>query len=229
MSKNKLHKFSEVATFKNVYQCFNPKEPSLVACTGETVDLKGKWNSEHFKSDKPITLELACGGGEYTLELARMYPDRHFIGVDVKGSRIWKGARVALAEELENAAFLRTRIEQITHFLDKDEIDEIWITFPDPFLRKSKWRRRLTSGPFLERYKKFLKPDSIINLKTDSPELYEFTLESIEENKCTLHYQNDNIYASDLLMPELAFKTFYEKMHLLDERTIKFIRFSLGN
>ena len=227
VSKNKLHKFSEVASFKNVYQCFNPKEPVLIGCEGEEVDLKGKWNSLHFKKEQAITLELACGGGEYTLALSRMYPDRHFIGVDVKGSRIWKGARVALTDELDNAAFLRTRIEQITHFLDKDEVDEIWITFPDPFLRKSKWRRRLTSLPFLKRYQQFLKPGGFINLKTDSSELYAFTLETIAETKCVIHYQNDNIYTDELFMPELEFKTYYEKMHLLDERTIKFVRFSL--
>ena len=147
--RNKLQKFAELLTFPNVYENFDPENPQLIGLNGMPVDRKGKWKKEHFKNDFPITLELACGRGEYSLGLGRMYPERNFIGVDIKGARIWKGARIALEENLTNVAFLRTRIEQIALFFDPEEIDEIWITFPDPFLRKSKANRRLTSCRFL--------------------------------------------------------------------------------
>ena len=148
--RNKLEKFAALWTYSNVYENFDPTKPQLTGENGEIVDLKGKWNEKHFKNDNPLILELACGRGEYSLGLARMYPDRNFIGVDVKGARIWQGASIALKEELNNVAFLRTRIEQITNFIGQGEVDEIWITFPDPFLRKSKSNRRIDFAKFLE-------------------------------------------------------------------------------
>ncbi len=189
--------------------------------------MSGIWSKEHFSNEQSITLELACGGGEYTLSLARNFPNRNFIGVDIKGNRIWKGARVALAEELTNAAWIRTRIEQLPLFLAEDEVSEIWITFPDPFLKASKSNRRLTSPRFLEAYRKFLKPGGKIHLKTDSPELYAFTLEVLEEEQIVPEVAINDIYAGDLPIPELAYKTFYEKMHLADGRKIKYVRFTL--
>jgi tRNA (guanine-N7-)-methyltransferase len=229
MSKrNKLQKFAELLTFPNVYENYNPKEPQLVGLHGEEVDLKGKWRSEHFKNERPITLELACGRGEYTLDLARRYPDQNFIGVDVKGARIWKGARIALREKLDNVAFLRTRIEQIALFFDPGEVDEIWITFPDPFLRKSKANRRLTAPNFLKAYRQILKPGGLVHLKTDEPNLYAFTLEVLSEDpQVKILYQDEDIYAKELPFPELETKTYYEKMHLAEGKKIKYVRFTI--
>jgi tRNA (guanine-N7-)-methyltransferase len=227
MSKrNKLQKFAELLAFPNVYENFSFKEPQLTSVDGAPVDLRGRWNELHFGTSRPITLELACGGGEYTLGLARLFPERNFIGVDIKGARIWKGARVALAENLANAAFLRTRIELIAHFFGPAEVSEIWITFPDPFLLSP--NRRLTAAPFLDIYKKILQPDGVIHLKTDDPTLYEYTLEVIAaRSDCSLIHANDDIYAQPLYMEELALKTTYEKMHLDAGKKIKHIAFTL--
>lgn len=229
-SRNKLQKFAEIVSFPNVYENYDPKNPGLVGINHEPIDLKGKWNAEHFKNDNPIVLELACGRGEYSLGLGAMYPDRNFIGVDVKGARIWKGAKTALEENLNNVAFLRTRIEQINLFFEKDEVDEIWITFPDPFLKDSKENRRLTSPNFLKRYREILKKDGIINLKTDSPELYEYTQEVLKsDSSLEVLYDKNDIYKDPLDFPELDLKTYYERSHLLDGRLIKFIRFRFKN
>ena len=228
--RNKLQKFAEVLSFPNVYENFDAKNPVLTGTGGVEVDLKGKWAQQHFSNDNPITLELACGKGDYTLGLARQFPERNFIGVDIKGARIWRGAKTALEEGLTNAAFLRTRIELIARFFEKGEVSEIWITFPDPFLRKSKANRRLTSDHFLEQYKRILANGGLVHLKTDEPNLYDFTLEVLAENKdYTLLYHDDDIYSKALPMPELELKTFYEKQHLAAGKTIKYIRFRLDN
>ncbi len=226
--KNKLKKFAEVLSFPNVYENYEPKYPRLMSGKDTEVDLKGKWNEIHFKNPNPITLELACGRGEYTVALADAYPARNFIGVDVKGARIWQGAGQALEQNLHNAAFLRTRIEQIHLFIGQDEVDEIWITFPDPFLRESKDKKRLTSSRFLDLYKKIIKQNGILHLKTDSPVLYDFTIETLENyDGAHILYQNDNIYASSLAYKELAFKTHYEREHLEAGKTIKYVRFTI--
>ncbi len=229
MSKrNKLQKFAELLTFPNVYQNYDPKHPQLTGMNGEEVEMKGKWRSDHFQNDDTITLELACGRGEYTLDLARRYPNQNFIGVDVKGARIWKGARTAIREELHNVAFLRTRIEQIALFFESSEVDEIWITFPDPFLRKSKANRRLTAPNFLKAYRQILKPGGLVHLKTDEPNLYEFTLEVLQaDEEVNILYQDDDIYSKELPFPELETKTYYEKMHLEARKTIKYVRFTI--
>lgn len=229
MSKrNKLQKFAELLTFPNVYENYNPKNPQLVGLNGQEVDLKGKWRELHFKNDHPLTLELACGRGEYTLDLARRYPEQNFIGVDVKGARIWKGAGIALDEKLDNVAFLRTRIEQIALFFETGEVDEIWITFPDPFLRKSKAKRRLTAPNFLKAYRQILKPGGLVHLKTDEPNLYEFSLEVLSEDpQVNMLYKDDDIYSKKLPFPELETKTYYEKMHLAEGKKIKYIRFTI--
>lgn len=230
MSKrNKLQKFAELLSFPNVYENYNPKAPQLTGLNGAEVDLKGLWQKQHFKNDFPITLELACGRGEYSLGLAKQYTERNFIGVDIKGARIWKGAQIALEEQLPNVAFLRTRIEQIALFFAPGEVDEIWITFPDPFLKKSKANRRLTSPRFLNEYRKILKKNGLIHLKTDSPELYDFTMEVLTDYPhADLQYQDFNIYQKALPITELELKTYYERMHLEDKRKIKYIRFALN-
>lgn len=226
--KNKLRKFAEILSFSNVYECYNVQQPSLVGAGMQPVDLKGRWQKEHFHNGHPITLELACGGGEYTVELARQFPERNFIGVDVKGNRIWKGAKRALEEHIANAAFLRTRIEIIDHFFAPGEVDEIWITFPDPFPRGSKENRRLTSAFFLEKYRHILRPGGLVHLKHDDPAFYQFTLDTIAADpRCTLLYHNDDIYANPLPFPELGIHTLYEKMHLEAGKTIKYVRFTL--
>lgn len=227
--RNKLEKFTEILTFPNVYQNYNPKENILKWVNGEEVDMKSKWNSHHFKNNNPLVLELACGRGEYSLALGRRYPDKNFIGVDIKGARIWKGAKIALAEDLNNVAFLRTKIEMLNHFIGENEVDEIWITFPDPFLKKSKANRRLTSPSFLKRYHEILKPGGYINLKTDSPQLYEHTHEVLKEEGHTILEDCFDIYKEPSLPhPDLDILTYYEKLHLEDKRKIKFVRFQIN-
>lgn len=227
-TRNKLAKFAEVSALPNVYENFHPMIPELKWVNGEIVERKGKWGEVHFKDEKPITLELACGRGEYSLALARKFPERNFIGVDIKGARIWQGANIAMEEELHNVAFLRMRIEQISNFVDVDEISEIWITFPDPFLRKSKANRRLTSPAFLDRYKKILKKGGLIHLKTDSTELFDYTKEVFEEYPgIDVKYINEDIYANELDFEELSFKTYYEKQHLEKGKKIKYVQFTI--
>ena len=225
--RNKLQKFAEVATYQNVYESFDVDDPTLTCC-GTQYLMPGKWDEHHFQNAQLITLELACGKGEYTLGLAEKFPDRNFIGVDIKGARIWKGARRALQLDLSNAAFLRTRIERLNTFIAPGEVTEIWIVFPDPFPRESKANRRLTSPYFLEIYRKVLVPGGIIHLKTDDENLYHFTLEVIAADaRCTLLYHDEDIYAKPLPMEELDIKTFYEVQHLAAGKKIKYVRFSL--
>ncbi len=229
MSKrNKLEKFAEILSFPNVYENFDAKAPQLLGQNGVEVDLKGQWCTQHFQNDQPLVLELACGRGEYSLGLAERFPEKNFVGVDIKGARIWKGASQALERSMTNVAFLRTRIEQITYFFAPGEVSEIWITFPDPFIRKSKANRRLTSAHFISQYRKILQPNGLIHLKTDADSLYEFTLETLAADpQCQLHYQDDDIYSKPLPIPELEIKTYYERMHLEAGKTIKYVRFSI--
>jgi len=227
--KNKLRKFAEVLSFPNVYECYSVQQPQLVGAGMVPVDLKGRWAQDHFKNDHPITLELACGGGEYTVGLARNFPDRNFIGVDVKGNRLWKGAKTALEEGLNNAAFLRTRIEIIDHFFAVGEISEIWITFPDPFPRSSKENRRLTSAFFLEKFRPILQKGGLVHLKHDDPDFYQFTLDTIgQDERNVLIFNDPDIYASPLPFPELGIQTLYESFHLAAGKKIKFIRFQIS-
>ncbi len=225
--RNKLLKFSELLSFKNVYENFSYENPTLVGQNGIEEELKGKWNKLHFKNNNPITLELACGRGEYALQLAANYPNRNFIGIDIKGARIWKGASNAIEQKLDNVAFLRTRIELIEKFFGQNEVDEIWITFPDPFLKKGKDNRRLTAFPFLHRYKNILAKSGVIHLKTDSPELYEFSMEKLSTAEfVNIQVTNEDIYAGELPIPELDYKTYYENKHLAIGRKIRYIRFN---
>ena len=227
--KNKLQKFAALGTFPNVYENFDMSNPSLIHMEGKEVDMRGKWAEFHFKNSHPIVLELACGKGEYTIGLAERHPSKNFIGVDIKGARIWKGAKKAFEEERNNVAFLRTRIEAIEHFFAPEEISEIWITFPDPFPKDKSENRRLTSPNFLMRYRKILKKNGIVQLKTDAKSLYDYTMEVLEEseNNCTLIYNHEDIYTAPLYDPDLEIKTFYEHMHLEEKKKITFIKFSI--
>lgn len=215
MGKGKLEKFAELETFHNVYQKPN----------GE--DFKGKWH-KHFGNNNPIILELACGKGDYSLALAKQFPESNFIGIDIKGNRIHMGASKAIDQKIDNVRFLRIFIDHIDEYFAQNEVSEIWITFPDPFLRKSKANKRLTSKKFLDLYKKIIQNKSSIHLKTDSPELFAYTQEVIAEHTLSIHEKIDNIYAQNNVNPILTdIQTYYEKKHLEDGRIIKYIRFSL--
>ena len=220
MSKNKLAKFEEMKSFEHVVQApFNKIKHN-------DFQLKGKWATEFFRNDNPIILELGCGKGEYTVELAEKYPDKNFIGVDIKGARLWKGAKIALQKKLKNVAFLRTNIEIIGQFFGENEIDEIWLTFPDPQMKK--FRKRLTSTNFLEKYRNFLKKDGIIHLKTDSNFQYNYTSALVHKNDFEILAETNNLYESEILDETLQIKTFYEKQWLSRGITIKYLAFKLS-
>jgi tRNA (guanine-N7-)-methyltransferase len=222
MGKDKLKRFSQILTFDNVIQ---PK----INFHSDDDDLKGNWSTV-FNNENPLVLELGCGGGEYTVALAKDYPDKNFIGIDIKGARIWKGAKAALDEGLNNVRFLRTKVDFITKFFKKNEVNEIWLTFSDPQPKKPK--KRLTSKLFTERYLEFLKINGVIHLKTDSDLLYNFTLEEIKSNNFKLLKNITNVYKesyekSQELKKNLFIKTFYEKKWLDLEKTIKYLAFSI--
>jgi len=221
MSKNKLQKFEDVDRFSNVFEYTDYDDG--------TAKPKGTWHKEIFKNDHPIVLELACGKGEYTINLARRNPDKNFIGIDKKGWRLWKGAKKAIEEPLPNVHFMRIFIDHLAEYFEKGEVDEIWITFPDPYLRDSQSSKRLTSPKFLNIYRKVLAPNAIIHLKTDSDELYDFTLETIDEENCEIVDRVDDVYSERPDDPILTIKTFYEKMHLEKGKTIHYIAFRLNS
>jgi tRNA (guanine-N7-)-methyltransferase len=212
MGHKKLIRFRALDTFANALQY-----PENTA---------GSWHS-WFKNTNPITLELACGKGEYSVNLGREHKDQNFIGIDIKGNRMYTGAKAALTEGLNNVAFLRIHIGQIAGYFAPGEVDGIWIIFPDPFLRKGKAKNRLTHPRFLHAYQQILKPGGRINLKTDSKELYDFTLETIQEQSCVIHENIADIYGQGKATGPLAIQTFYEQMHLAEGRTIYYISFSL--
>ncbi len=221
-SKNKLKRFRENETFSNVYQ------PSREEVVNNEFALKGNWNKDVFKNDHPIVLELGCGKGEYSVELARRYPDTNFIGVDIKGSRFWRGAKTAVEENLHNVAFLRTQIELIEHCFGSDEVDEIWITFPDPQIKYKRTKHRLTNEEFLARYANILKPEGVINLKTDSEFMHGYTLGLLHGAGHEVIYANHNVYRNEGA-PEVvtAIQTFYESQYLEQNKPITYIKFRL--
>ena len=221
MGKNKLAKFEEMERFEHVIQV--PYRKLKL----EKFELKGKWAVEFFKNNNPIIVELGCGKGEYTVELAQRNPEINFIGVDIKGARMHVGAKQVAEKNLKNVAFLRTNIEIINHFFDKNEVDEIWLTFPDPQMKKT--RKRLTSTAFLNLYKQFLKKDGIVHLKTDSNFQYTYTSALVHLNQFEILAETDNLYESDLLNEILQIKTFYEKQWLSRGITIKYISFKLND
>ena len=212
----------------------NCVEPNMEEVMKTGIPLKGKWNEKFFKNNNPITVELACGGGEYTVGMATMYPNRNFVGVDIKGNRIWKGATKAIENKLINVGFLRTRIDFIANCFGEDEVDEIWITFPDPQMNKNRRRKRLTNKLFLSRYHQFLKSTGKMRLKSDSDFFYEFTKEIISEKNLEILFDCDDIYKKYIpqnpdspLAKELLLKTFYENMWLEKGKTIKYIEYRL--
>ena len=213
MAQKKLQRFKDIKEFANVLEY--PQ------------GMIGKWHT-FFHNSNPIVLELACGKGEYTIGLARLRPDCNAIGVDIKGNRIWRGAKTALDENLTNVAFLRTRIEQLADYFLPGEIAEIWITFPDPQLRMSKQKKRLTHPRFLRIYQHILKENGVVHLKTDSPHLYNFTKQVIELYNLQLIADNNNVYAGEAITPELAIKTHYEKMDIAGSNTIYYLQFAIN-
>lgn len=211
MAQKKLQRFAEIKTFSNVLEY--------------PAEMQGKWNS-FFKNNNPIILELACGRGEYTVGLASLFPEKNFIGVDVKGHRIYIGAKKSLEAKLGNAAFLRTQITQLTDYFKSDEVDEIWITFPDPQLRTSRAKKRLTHPRFLRLYQQILKPNGYLHLKTDSPDLYQFTKKVIDLYKLMPVVDCNDVNAADA-SELLKIKTHYEALDIAGTNKIYYLKFQL--
>jgi tRNA (guanine-N7-)-methyltransferase len=222
-SKNKLKRFKENLTFKNVIQ------PSREILVDDNFEYKGKWNNLFFKNNKPIIIELGCGKGEYSIELAKLNPDKNFIGIDIKGARFWRGAKTAIDEGLNNIAFVRSQIELIDRIFSEGEVSEIWITFPDPQIKFKREKHRLINLKFINLYKNILVPNGIINLKTDSEFLHGYMLGLIKStNFLELIYSNHNIY-NNSGAPEnvLSIQTFYELKFLKQKKPITFINFKV--
>jgi len=221
-SKNKLKRFAENDTFPNVIQ---PQRNEII----RGFQLKGKWH-EHFKNSNPIVLELGCGKGEYTIGLARRFPNKNFIGVDIKGARFWRGAKTALQENLENTAFLRTQIELIDLLFEQDEVAEIWITFPDPQIKYKRTKHRLTNPTFIKKYQTILAPTGIVHLKTDSEFMHGYTLGLLHGLGCEVLYANHNIYTNQGAPRDvLEIQTFYENQYLEVNKAITYIQFRPTN
>lgn len=219
MGKGKLAKFADMASYPHVF------EYPYSVVDDVPFDMKGNWNRDFFKNDNPIVLELGCGRGEYTVGLARRYADKNFIGVDIKGARMWTGATEALNEGLKNAAFLRTNIEIINRFFAPGEVSEIWLTFSDPQMKKA--TKRLTSTYFMERYRRFLVPGGVIHLKTDSNFMFTYTKYMIEANRLPVEFITDDLYHSGMDDDILSIRTYYEQQWLDRGLNIKYIKFRL--
>jgi tRNA (guanine-N7-)-methyltransferase len=214
VGKYKIRQFEELKTFPNVFQKDNT--------------LRGKWASDFFKNDHPIVLELGCGKGEYTVNQAKHNPGKNYIGIDIKGNRLWRGAKTATEEGIHNVAFLRIQIDHIEEYFEKDEVSEIWITFPDPQPQVSREKKRLTSPRFLNYYKRILNKNGVVHLKTDSDSLYDYTLVITQSQEELLVYTND-LYKSNLLDDILEIKTYYEEKYLAQGKNINYIKFKLAH
>ncbi|OOQ60641.1 tRNA (guanosine(46)-N7)-methyltransferase TrmB [Mucilaginibacter pedocola] len=214
MGKDKLRRFAEIETFSNVLQLDEGKP------------YQGKWAADFFKNNNPVVLELACGKGEYTVNLAQMFPEKNFIGIDYKGNRIWRGAKTALEEGVPNVAFVRMQIENLEDYFAPGEVDEIWITFPDPQPQLSREKKRLTSPRFLVKYRSLLKPGGFVNLKTDNDGLHAYTAEKIAELNLPLHVRTEDLYHSEFANEVLSIKTYYEKKYLQHNKNINYLKFS---
>ncbi len=219
-SKNKLKRFRENETFINVVQ------PSREEVLNDILELKGNWRKKFFKNNNPLVLELGCGKGEYSVNLAKTFPEMNFLGIDIKGARFWRGAKIALEENLNNVGFLRTQIELVDHIFEENEVDEIWITFPDPQIKYKRTKHRLTNSDFLQKYKKILKPEGVVHLKTDSEFMHGYTLGLLHGMNETIEYAHHDIYGSQGA-PEAVtnIQTFYEKQYLEIGKKITYIRF----
>ncbi|MEN8201213.1 MAG: tRNA (guanosine(46)-N7)-methyltransferase TrmB [Bacteroidota bacterium] len=221
MGKKKLARLKELSTFERVIQ------PPFEEVFRSDYRLKGKWSKELFKNDQPLVLELGCGKGEYTLGLARKRPWNNFMGIDIKGARIWTGAQAAQEEGLENVVFLRTRIDFITSFFAKDEVNELWITFPDPQEKLRRRKKRLTGAAFLNKYRLFLKDGGLVHLKTDNRSLYRDTLELVNYNKLQVERKSEDIYMEDWMDETVSIQTYYEKRFLAEGLPITYLSFRL--
>src|SRR5690606_16458113 len=215
MGKDKLRKFAELATFKNTFEL----EAGRV--------MRGCWATQHFGNTNPLVLELACGKGEYTIGQARLFPDKNFIGIDYKGNRIWRGAKTALEEQLNNAAFLRIQIDNLPDYFAEGEVSEIWITFPDPQPQTSREKKRLTSAGFLDHYRKILKPGSFVHLKTDSDGLFAYTIETVTERGLNIRVQTEDVYRSHHQSDVLSIKTYYEQKYLTNGKNINYLQWEV--
>jgi len=214
VAKDKLRKFSEIEGFANVLQMDEGKP------------MQGQWSPVFFKNNQPVVLELACGKGEYTVNLAQLFPERNFIGVDYKGNRIWRGAKTAIEENINNVGFLRIQIENIAGYFAAGEVDEIWITFPDPQPQVSREKKRLTSPRFIQMYRQIVKPGGMIHLKTDNDQLYHYTLQIIEDERMVKHIDTNDLYHSPFADEVLSIKTYYERKYLQVNKNINYLKFS---
>jgi len=222
-SKNKLKRFKENETFDNVFQ------PSRSDLVDSDYLMKGKWRKSFFKNNNPLVLELGCGRGEYTINLAERFPNKNFIGIDIKGARFWRGAKTAVENKMPNVAFLRTQIELVDKAFAENEIDEIWITFPDPQIKYKRTKHRMTNSAFLKRYKTILKPDGIVNLKTDSEFMHGYTLGLLHGEGHEVLYANHNVYHQEGSPSEVTeIQTYYESLYLEDNKPITYIKFKIN-
>ncbi len=216
MAKRKLQRFTEIGTFNNVKQLDEGKP------------FKGNWAKEFFKNENPIVLELACGKGEYSVSLARKFPEKNFIGIDYKGNRLWVGAKMAIDESLSNVGFLRIQIQNIMEYFEINEVDEIWITFPDPQIKYKRTKHRMTNADFLDRYKTILKPDGIVHLKTDSEFMHGYTLGLLHGAGHEVLYANHDVYRQEGSPAEVTeIQTYYEGQYLEKNKAITYIRFKI--
>jgi len=221
-SKNKLKRFNENETFSNVFQ------PTREEIVSDKFKLKGKWNTDFFKNDNPIVLELGCGKGEYSVSLGERFPDKNFIGIDIKGARFWRGAKTALENDMNNVAFIRTQIELIDLLFAENEVSEIWITFPDPQIKYKRTKHRLTNATFLAKYKTVLKEEGVVHLKTDSEFMHGYTLGLLHGAGHEVLYANHNVYNNEGAPEEVtAIQTFYEKQYLEVDKSITYTRFKI--
>lgn len=222
-SKNKLKRFKENETFDNVIQ------PTRAEITEQNYPLKGKWASSFFKNDQPLILELGCGKGEYTVGLAKRYPEYNFLGIDIKGARFWRGAKTALEEGIDNAKFLRTQIELVDQIFAPGEIHEIWITFPDPQIKYQRTKHRMTNPVFLKKYHQILKPEGVVHLKTDSEYMHGYTLGLLEGSGHEIVYAHHDIYKNTEAPEEVvSIQTFYEAQYLEQGKPITYTKFRLS-
>ena len=222
-SKNKLKRFRENETFHNVIQ------PTREVLVDAEFLLKGKWRTDFFKNKNPLVLELGCGKGEYTVGLAKRYPNKNFIGIDIKGARFWRGAKTAIEDQMSNVAFIRTQIELIEYIFAKNEVDEIWITFPDPQIKYKRTKHRLTNAAFLKRYKTVLNTTGVVHLKTDSEFMHGYTIGLLHGLGHEIQYANHDVYRQEGSPEEVTeIQTFYEETYLAKDKAITYIRFKIN-
>lgn len=221
-SKNKLKRFQENETFRNVLQ------PSRDELLEGRFPLKGNWRRDFFKNENPLVLELGCGKGEYSIALAKEFPQKNFLGIDIKGARFWRGAKTAIEENLENVGFIRTQIELVDQVFEENEVDEIWITFPDPQIKYKRTKHRMTNPEFLQKYKKILKPEGTIHLKTDSEFMHGYTLGLLQGQGHEILQANHDVYKNVYSPKEvIGIQTFYEKQYLEQGKPITYIQFRI--